>query len=148
MVAMQTAMEANPNNPMVVVAPGSPTCTAAASTRRLRRFNGPTRLSSGDPGRTSLLRDGRCALIRGPHAEALDLATRAYRQPELRPDALDNGRRECPSRPDGRGTALLDGLRRLDRGDRHQGSARASRRRIRPDGAVLEGLRLAGLPDE
>jgi len=150
MAVLQAAVEANPNNPMVLVRAAVAHLHCGDLDQALALVHRADRLSPGDAGaHFSLCVMADVALIRGQHAEALDLATRAFaRNPNF--DATlwvmiaanaHLGRMTEARR-------YLEALQRLSPG--------VTIRRIReaqPDrdptrkAAVVEGLRLAGLPE-
>ena len=151
MAVLQAAVEANPNNPMVLVRAAVAHLHCGDLDQALALVQRADRLSPGDPGaHFSLCTMADVALIRGQHAEALDLATRAYaRNPNFDPTLWIM---VAASAHLGRMTEArhyLDALRRL--------VPAVTVRRIREGqpakdptrtAALLEGLRLAGLPDE
>ena len=78
MAVLQAAVEANPNNPMVLVRAAVAHLHCGDLDQALALVRRADRLSPGDPGaHFSLCVMADVAMVRGQYAEALDLATRA-----------------------------------------------------------------------
>jgi tetratricopeptide (TPR) repeat protein len=150
MAAILAAVEANPNNLMIVVRAGVAHLHCGDLDAALGHFHRATRLGAGDLGaHFALCGIAHVHLIRGDHAEALAWATRAYTANQHFDATLwmliaanaHLGRMEEARRH-------LERLRQLA-----PGATIARIRAGQPDrdpsrtAALLEGLRLAGLPE-
>jgi TolB-like protein len=151
MAVLQAAVEANPNNPMVLVRAAVAHLHCGDLDQALALVHRADRLSPGDPGaHFSLCVQADVALIRGQYAEALDFATRALaRNPNF--DAtlwvLIAANAHLGRMAEAR--HHLDALLRLAPGVtvariRDAQPAKDPTRKA----AVLQGLRLAGLADQ